>query len=116
VVVCFGKFFWKLRTNAAHIFGLLFPTVKVKHYFLPNMDWATFLGYFFTNSSGHPGHEFPQLFRRSMIVQILHRLEIRVGSGLSPSPKIGLGLFTKKDPKADPDGHENLAKTNGPEN
>jgi hypothetical protein len=42
------------KTIVARIFGLLFPTDKVTHYFLEKMDWVTFLGEFFANSSCHP--------------------------------------------------------------
>jgi hypothetical protein len=51
MVYC-GQFFYY-----GNVWRLLFSSVKVRHYFLQKMCWATYLlGDFFTNSSGHPGY------------------------------------------------------------
>jgi hypothetical protein len=50
-----GQFFY--ITLVAHIFGQYFSTVKVMHWFLQST--YTYIGRFFTDSSGHPDENTP---------------------------------------------------------
>jgi hypothetical protein len=51
-MVCFGHFL--SITEVAKNFDAMFSAVKIMHNFWETMGWATLLGDFFTNSSGHP--------------------------------------------------------------
>jgi hypothetical protein len=52
-------------TDVAPTIGIIFSMVKAMS---QKMDWATFLGDFFTNASGHPGRQLSLLTPRLELV------------------------------------------------